>query len=91
MLDDLAASEQGSPARLFNEWRLAVAMLTEAERRGAPYQELVRLSEQVIRTRNVLALDRQAIGLALPAAMVRHIELDEDLLLQRDDRSWVAE
>jgi hypothetical protein len=88
MLEDLAASEQGGPARVFNDWRLAVAMLTEAERRGAPYEELVRLSEQVIRTRNVLALDRQAFGLELPATMIRHIELDEDLLHQPDDRSW---
>jgi hypothetical protein len=90
VLDHVAASEQGNPARVFNDWRHAVAMLTEAERHGAPYAELVHLSEQVIRTRNVLALDRQAFGLELPEAMVQHIHVDEELLHQEDDTIWLT-
>jgi hypothetical protein len=90
MLDDLAATEHGNPAQVFNNWRHAVAMLTQAERRGAEYPELVRLSEAVIRTRNVLALDRQALGLQLPESMVVHIRDDEELLHQRDDTIWLS-
>jgi hypothetical protein len=89
MLDHVAASE-GNPARVFNDWRHAVALLTEAERHGASYPELVHLSEQVLRTRNILALDRQAFGLELPTDMVRNIEVDEELLHQADDTSSLS-
>jgi hypothetical protein len=50
----------------------------------------VRPSEAVIRTRNVLALDRQAFGLELPESMVVHIRADEELLHQRDDTIWLS-
>jgi hypothetical protein len=82
VIDDLDVT---APARVFDSWRHAVAALTEAERRQAPYVELLALSAHVIRTRNVLALDRQSSGLELPDSMLRHVYADEDLLAQADD------
>jgi hypothetical protein len=68
-----------------------VATLTGAERDGGSYVDLVRLSEQVIRTRNLLALDRQTLGLELPEAMVRHIVIDEQILGEEDDTLWFVD
>jgi hypothetical protein len=74
-----------APARPFDDWRHAVAALLAAEKSGAPHADLVRLSEEVIRTRNVLALDRLAAGMPLPEVTARYLPSDERLLAEEDD------
>lgn len=77
--------QEHAPARPFDDWRHAVAALLASEKSGAPHADLVRLSEEVIRTRNVLALDRLAAGLPLPEVTSRHLPRDEHLLTEEDD------
>lgn len=74
-----------APARPFDDWRRAVAALLTGEKTGAPHAELVRLSEEVIRTRNVLALDRLAAGMPLPEQTAHYLPIDERLLSEEDD------
>jgi hypothetical protein len=69
----------------FEAWRRAVAALRAAEQDAVPHVELVRLSEEVIRTRNVLVLDRLSAGLPVADDIARHLEADEVLLHQHDD------
>jgi hypothetical protein len=69
----------------FHEWKRATAALRIAEARCAPYAELVRLSEDVIRTRNLLTADWLEAGLALRDCELRQFEADECLLSERDD------
>jgi hypothetical protein len=83
-----AASD--APARPFDDWRRAVAALSAAEKSGAPHADLVRLSEEVIRTRNVLALDRLAAGMLLPEQTARYLPADERLLSEEDDTTHDA-
>jgi hypothetical protein len=72
----------------FREWKAATEALRRAESRGAPHVELVRLSEAVIRTRNVLTQDWLAAGLALPEQDAIRAAVDEELLRQPDDTTF---
>ena len=76
-----------SPSAPFDAWQRATAALRGAEAAGAPHNEIVRLSEQVIRARNALTLDRAQAGWEPPDDVLRHLVGDELLLLQRDDSS----
>jgi hypothetical protein len=69
----------------FREWKTATAALRAAELRGAPHAELMRLSEAVIRARNVLTADWLAAGLALPEQDAIRAAIDAELLRQPDD------
>jgi hypothetical protein len=69
----------------FTDWKTATAALRAAESRQADHRELVRLSEQVIRTRNALTADWAAAGLELPADVARLLAADTALLEQPDD------
>ena len=77
--------EVAPPHQAFEAWRQAVAALRSAEAKKMAHVELVRLSEEVIRTRNALTLDRIAAGLTVPAEIARQLETDEVLLYQHDD------
>jgi hypothetical protein len=79
-----------SPSEPFDAWQRATAALRAAEARGASHEEVVRLSEQVIRTRNALTLDRTQAGWEPPDDVLRHLIGDELLLRQRDDSSLPA-
>jgi hypothetical protein len=77
-----------APAQPFDDWRRAVAALSAGEKSGAPHADLVRLSEEVIRTRNMLALDRLAAGMLLPEQTARYLPVDERLLSEQDDTTY---
>lgn len=79
-----------SPSEPFDAWQRASAALRAAEARGATHAEIVRLSEQVIRARNALTLDRTNAGWNPPDDVLRHLIGDEFLLTQRDDSRPVA-
>jgi hypothetical protein len=74
-----------NPSAPFNAWQRTTAALRAAESRGAPHAEIVRLAEQVIRTRNALVLDRLAAGWQPRDDILRHLISDEDLLREKDD------
>lgn len=81
----------------FQQWRLAFAALRKAEAQRKSHAELVWLSEEVIRTRNILIAARLADGFTLPGEAVRQVEADADLLRHPDDtaapnrqRAWNA-
>jgi len=74
-----------SPSEPFDAWQRASAALRAAEARGATHDEVVRLSEQVIRARNALTLDRTNAGWNPPDDVLRHLLGDELLLTQSDD------
>jgi hypothetical protein len=78
-------SSPAASAVPFREWKRASAALRVAEARQAPHAELVRLSEDVIRTRNLLTADWLDAGLALPDGELRQYAADESLLAERDD------
>jgi hypothetical protein len=71
--------------------------LRKAEAQPKSHAELVRLSEEVIRTRNMLIAARLADGFTLPADAVRQVEADAELLRHPHDaaapnrpRAWDA-
>ena len=81
----------------FQQWRLAFAALRKAEAQPNSHAELVRLSEEVIHTRNMLIAARLADGFTLPAKAVRRVEADAELLRHPHDtadadrqRAWDA-
>src|SRR5665213_2615051 len=76
-----------SPSAPFDAWQRATAALRAAEAKGAPHDEIVQLSEHVIRARNALTLDRAQAGWEPPDDVLRHLIGDELLLKQRDDSS----
>jgi hypothetical protein len=80
-------SAQPNPSAPFNAWQRATAALREAEHRGAPHSEIVRLAEQVIRTRNALVLDRLEAGWQPHDDVLQHLISDEELLREKDDSS----
>jgi hypothetical protein len=87
---EMTASESPelpSPSAPFDAWQRASAALRAAETSGAPHDEIVQLSEQVIRARNALTLDRAQAGWEPPDDVLRHLIGDELLLEQRDDSS----
>ncbi len=69
----------------FRQWQRAVATLKAAEARGAPHDEIVRLSAEVIRTRNELTVDRLQAGWRPPDDILRHLTVDDQLLREKDD------
>jgi hypothetical protein len=78
---------QPNPSAPFNAWQRATAALREAEHRSAAHAEIVRLAEQVIRTRNALVLDRLAAGWQPHDEVLHHLISDEELLREKDDSS----
>ena len=81
------STAQPNPSAPFNAWQRANAALREAEHRGASHAELVRLAEQVIRSRNALVLDRLEAGWQPHDDVLQHLISDEELLRERDDSS----
>ena len=77
-----------SPAEPFDAWQRACAALRAAEARKAPHTEVVRLAEEVIRTRNALTMDRLQAGWQPRDDILRHLSADEDLLREGDDSDW---
>jgi len=78
-----------SPAsQPFTNWKRATTELRSAEARAATHAELVHLSEEVIRTRNLLTADWAEAGLELPADVARQLASDTALLEQPDDTSY---
>lgn len=71
----------------FEHWQRAVVALRVAETRGAGYSEILRLSEDVIRSRNALILDRVEAGWQPTPDILEHVNIDAQLLRAHDDRS----
>jgi methionine aminopeptidase len=82
------SNTQPNPSAPFNAWQRATAALREAEHRGATHPEIVRLAEQVIRTRNALVLDRLQAGWQPHHDVLHHLISDEELLREKDDSSY---
>ena len=82
------SNAQPNPSAPFNAWQRATAALREAEHRGASHTEIVRLAEQVIRTRNALVLDRLDAGWQPHGDVLQHLISDEELLREKDDSSY---
>ncbi len=82
------SSPQPNPSAPFNAWQRATAALRDAEHRAAPHPEIVRLAEQVIRTRNALVLDRLDAGWQPRDGVLQHLISDEELLREKDDSSY---
>ncbi len=79
------SNAQPNPSAPFNAWQRATAALRAAEHRAATHPEIVRLAEQVIRTRNALVLDRLAAGWEPRENVLHHLISDEELLREKDD------
>ena len=69
----------------FQLWQEAAAALKAAETRGAPHDEIVRLSAQVIRTRNAVTVDRLQAGWHVPDDILSRLTSDDQLLHEKDD------
>ena len=69
----------------FLEWQRAVAALKAAEARGAEHAEIVRLSTEVIRTRNEVTVDRLQAGWDPPDVVLQKLSVDDQLLREKDD------
>ena len=82
------SNAQPNPSAPFNAWQRATAALREAEHRGATHPEIVRLAEQVIRTRNALVLDRLQAGWQPHHDVLHHLISDEELLREKDDSNY---
>jgi hypothetical protein len=67
------------------ECRRAVAALNGAQARSASHEEILRLSAEVIRTRNAMTVDRLQAGWLAPADILKHLTADGQLLGERDD------
>jgi hypothetical protein len=73
------------PLQSFRDWQKACAIRRVAETRGDDNRDIVRLSGEVVRTRNALTLDRLRAGRNAPEDIVRHLTLDDLLLREKDD------
>jgi hypothetical protein len=73
------------PLQSFRDWQKACAIRRVAETRGDDNSDIVRLSGEVIRTRNALTLDRLHAGWNAPDEILRHLTLDDQLLREGDD------
>jgi hypothetical protein len=73
------------PLQSFRDWQKACAIRRVAETRGDDNRDIVRLSGEVVRTRNALILDRLRAGRNAPEDIVRHLTLDDLLLREKDD------
>ena len=92
-MNHAAAIDEASddPLRSFRNWLDACSNLRLAEVCGADYSDLVRLSADVIRTRNALTLYRVRAGWNVPDDVMRHLTVDERLLRENDDAErWPA-
>jgi hypothetical protein len=69
----------------FQLWQQATAALKDAETRGAPHAEVVRLSAEVIRARNVVTVDRLQAGWHAPDDILCSLPADDQLLREKDD------
>src|SRR6185437_10919046 len=69
----------------FQRWQEAAAALKAAETRGAPHDEIVRLSAEVIRTRNAVTVDRLQAGWHAPDDILSRLTSDDQLLHEKDD------
>jgi hypothetical protein len=69
----------------FRDWQRASAIRRVAETRGDDSGGIVRLSDEVVRKRNALTLDRLRAGRHAPEDIVRHLTLDDLLLREKDD------
>ena len=85
MIPKARSESAEDPVRPFREWQTAVAALRAAEARGAEHAEIVRLSAEVLRTRNELTVDRIQAGWSAPDDILRHLMVDEQLLREKDD------
>jgi hypothetical protein len=74
-----------APSQPFQVWQQAVAALKEAEARGAPHAEIVRLSTEVIRARNAVTVDRLQAGWQAPDDILSRLMADDQLLHEKDD------
>ncbi|HEY5456787.1 MAG TPA: hypothetical protein VIJ96_15090 [Acidothermaceae bacterium] len=81
----MAVDTPPSASLPFQQWQRAVAELRSAEARGAPHAEILRLSAEVIRTRNAMTVDRLQAGWQPPDDILKHLVVDDQLLRERDD------
>ena len=65
-----------SPSSPFQEWQRAVAALRSAEARGGAHSEILRLSAEVIRARNVMTVDRLHAGWRPPEDILSRLSAD---------------
>ena len=82
---DFARDDASDPVRSFRDWQEACLSLRVAEACGAPHADILRLAAEVLRTRNVLILDRLHAGWNAPDVVVRNLIIDEQLLREKDD------
>ena len=77
----------GTPdaVRPFRDWQDAVAALRAAEHRADAHEDILRLSGDVIRTRNALTAEPLGAGREAPDDVLRHLTRDDDLLNEPDD------
>jgi hypothetical protein len=75
------------PLQSFRDWQKACAIRRVTETRGDDHSDIVRLSGEVIRTRNALTMDQVHAGWNAPDDILRHMTSDELLLVQGDDAS----
>ena len=73
------------PLQSFRDWQKACASLRLAETCRDNYSDLVRLSAEVIRTRNELTIDLVRAGTHLPNNVLRDLARDDQLLREHDD------
>jgi hypothetical protein len=83
-MNDAGASDDAG-LQPFRDWQQACARLRAAEARGDDYAEIVRLSAEVVRTRNAVTLHQFHAGWDAPDDILRHLTVDEHLLLEKDD------
>jgi len=69
----------------FQVWQHARTAQKDAERRGADHPDILQLSAEVIRTRNLVTADRVRAGWQRPDDILKHLTVDEQLLREHDD------
>jgi hypothetical protein len=78
-------SDFQSMVRRVDDWQWATGLLDCAESLTVSHAELMRLSEDVIRTRNAVTVDKIRIGMIPPPDSLRRWARDEALLGEGDD------
>ena len=73
------------PLQSFRDWQKACAIRRVTETLGDDHSDIVRLSGEVIRTRNALTMDQVHAGWNPPDEILRHLTLDDQLLREGDD------
>ena len=64
-----------------------MAELKTAEARGVDHDQILVLSERVIRARNALTVDRMQAGWSPPDDILNHLTVDDRLLRESDDHT----